>query len=99
MGSKIALYQLYPNAEMLRCDEVHCTSTNEIDNFKTENLIELINYIQTTTKELSVKETHWLEGDIESLSPMDSKLREFGATFYPYLIKSMKKLGETTTES
>lgn len=99
MGSKIAIYQLYPNAEILRCDEVHCTSTNEIDNLKTENLIEQINYIQKTTKELLVKETHWLEGDIESLSPMDSKVREFGATFNPYQIKSKKNILDTTTES
>ena len=95
MGSKIALYQLYQNSELLRCDEVHCTFTNEIGNVKTENLIEQINYIQTTTKKLSVKETHWLEGDIESLSPIDSKVKQFGATFYPYQIKSMKNQERT----
>jgi hypothetical protein len=83
---------------MLRCNEVDNTSTNETENLKKEKLIEEINYIQTTTKKISVKVTDWLKGDIEALSHMDSKVIEFGAEYYPYEINSMKKLGKNTTK-
>ena len=56
----------------LRCEEVHGTTSNEINIIKKGKMLEEIAHIQATNRELLLRDIEWLHEDIETLKEYDN---------------------------
>ena len=59
-----------------RCEDLHGATKDEKDRLKKEKLLQEIEHIQSTNKELLTKKSEWIHEDIDELAQLDNEALE-----------------------